>query len=292
MKLPNWLLFTITCFIWGTTWFAIKFQLVDISPTLSIAYRFGIASIILFAFLFITKAKLKFTLVQHKWFLIQGILLFGICYWLTYWAETGLTSGLVAVLSSLIIFFNVILGRFLLKREIKPKLLIGFFLGVIGMGLLYKDEIGANTAIANGTFLLIIAIIANLVASLGNIVSMRNQTHGLPITQTNAFGMAYSAVIMLLFSLVKGDEITFIFSSEYIISLIYLGVFGSIIAFYCYLTLLGKLGPGKAAYTNLVIPVIALMVSTLFESFDWSMFAFLGLTLVLVGNYVALKSKK
>ena len=112
MKLPNWLLFTITCFIWGTTWFAIKFQLVDISPTLSIAYRFGIASIILFAFLFITKAKLKFTLVQHKWFLIQGILLFGICYWLTYWAETGLTSGLVAVLSSLIIFFNVILNLF------------------------------------------------------------------------------------------------------------------------------------------------------------------------------------
>ena len=292
MKLPNWLLFTITCFIWGTTWFAIKFQVVNISPTLSISYRFGIASIILFAFLAITKAKLKFTLAQHKWFFIQGILLFGICYWLTYWAETGLTSGLVAVLSSLIIFFNVILGRLLLKREIKPKLLVGFFLGIIGMGLLYKDEIGTNTAIANGTFLLIIAIIANLVASLGNIVSMRNQTHGLPITQTNAFGMAYSAIIMFLFSLVKGDEITFIFSSEYIISLIYLGVFGSIIAFYCYLTLLGKLGPGKAAYTNLVIPVIALMVSTLFESFDWSMFAFLGLTLVLVGNYVALKSKK
>ncbi|MFY0674186.1 MAG: EamA family transporter [Bacteroidia bacterium] len=291
MKIPNWLLFSITCFIWGTTWYAIKYQIVDISPTLSIAYRFGIASVLLFIYLILTKAKLRFSALQHKWFFIQGVLLFGICYWLTYWAETGLTSGLVAVLSSLIIFFNVILGRFLLKREIKPKLLFGFLLGIVGMSLLYKDEIGANAAIANGTFLLIIAVLANLAASLGNIVSMRNQTHGLPITQTNAYGMAYSSIIMFVFSIAKGDEIIFINTFSYTASLLYLSVFGSIIAFYCYLTLLGKLGPGKAAYTNLVIPIVALIVSTLFESFEWSINAFIGLALVLAGNYVALKSK-
>lgn len=291
MNAPNWLLFIVSSFIWGTTWFAIKHQLEGVSSLFSIAYRFTIASALLFLFLALQKKQLKYSLKEHFWFAAQGFLLFGICYWFTYIAEAGLTSGLVAVLSSLIIFFNVILGRILLKRPILPKLVIGFFIGLTGMLLLYKDEIGSSANVSNGIALLVIAVISNVVASLGNIISMRNQQAGLPVQQTNAYGMAYGTLLMVVIGLIKGDEIMFRTDFAYISSLLYLAVFGSIVAFYCYLTLLGRLGPGRAAYTNLVIPIIALMVSTLFESFVWNWYTLLGLAFVLFGNYIALRKK-
>ncbi|MBI1183651.1 EamA family transporter [bacterium] len=288
MKTPNWLLFAAACLIWGTTWYAIKFQLNGGSPLLSIAYRFSIAAALLFSYLLLRKKQVKYSLNEHFWFALQGFLLFGLCYWFTYLAESGLTSGLVAVLSSLIIFFNVVFGKILLKRPILPKLIVGFLLGICGMALLYKDELATADFSNEAPALLIIAVLSNLIASLGNIVSMRNQSKGLPVQQTNAFGMLYGAVFMYLLALIKGDSWHFSTAPSYILSLIYLGVFGSVVAFYCYLTLLGRLGPGRAAYTNLVIPIIALLVSTLFESFQWNWYASLGLALVLAGNWVAL----
>lgn len=275
--------------MWGTTWFGIKLQLDStVAPLFSIAYRFAIASILLFAFLAITGKNLKYSLSQHMWFMLQGILLFGICYWLTYIAEMGLTSGLVAVLSSLIIFFNVMFGRVLLKKPIQPKLLLGFVVGISGMALLYKDELSSNGFDQKGIQLLGIAVLSNIVASLGNIVSARNQSKGLPIPQTNAYGMAYGVLLVFGIGMLTGNELTFDWNPNYVGSLIYLAIFGSIIAFYCYLTILGQLGAGKAAYVNLVIPIIALLVSSLFESFQWTAIAFLGLGLVLFGNWIAL----
>lgn len=293
MKLPAWLLFSVACIIWGTTWFGIKLQLDSVVPPLySIAYRFAIASIILFVFLGLSGKKLAYSFQQHLWFLLQGTLLFGLCYWLTYVAEVGLTSGLVAVLSSLIIFFNVLFGKLFLKRPIQTKLLIGFVVGVSGMVLLYKDELHTSGLNRTGLQLLIVAVLANVVASLGNLVSARNQSHGLPVPQTNAFSMAYGAIMVLVIGLIKGDALVMDWNFTYLGSLVYLAIFGSVIAFYCYLTLLGQLGAGKAAYVNLVIPIIALLVSSLFESFQWTPLAFIGLALVLLGNWVALSKWK
>jgi len=291
LKTPNWLLFVAASLIWGTTWFAIKFQLNGSSPLFSIAFRFSIAAIILFVYLLATKQNLRFKAKDHLWFGLQGSLLFGLCYWFTYIAESGLTSGLVAVLSSLIIFFNVLFGRLFLKRPILPKLVLGFFLGISGMAILYKDELSNTNLTDQSAALLVIAVVSNIIASLGNIVSMRNQGKGFQVQVTNAFGMTYGALLMYLIGFIKGDEMNFDWSFSYTISMIYLGIFGSVVAFYCYLTLLGRLGPGRAAYTNLVIPIIALLVSTIFESFDWNWYAFAGLALVLLGNWVALRKK-
>ena len=292
MKAPNWLLFSITSLIWGTTWYAIKLQLTEVSPLFSIAYRFAIASVILFTFLLITRKRVKYSFADHRWFMLQGVLLFGLCYWFTYLAELQLTSGLVAVLSSLIIFFNVIFGRILLKHKIEPKLLIGFAFGLVGMMMLYKDELGLIEDGMSAIKWLGVAVMANVVASLGNIVSLRNQGEGFGILQLNAFGMAYGSILVFLIGLFKGDPTTFENTSSYILSLIYLSVFGSILAFYGYLTLLGRMGPGKAAYVSLIIPIIALIVSSVFESFQWSLIAVTGLVLVLIGNWLALSKKK
>lgn len=289
-KTPSWVLFLVASVIWGTTWYAIKMQLTSVPPLFSIAYRFSLASLVLLVYLAITGHRLKFSIQNHLWFVLQGIFLFGLCYWLTYVAETELTSGLVAILTCLIILFNILLGRLFLKRPISPKLLIGAFIGITGIVLLFKDELQLKAQTGGIDIgILTIAVVANLFASIGNIVSARNQGAGLPVQQTNAFGMLYGALLMFVLAFARGDEIAFEGSLEYVGSLLYLAIFGSIIAFSSYLTLVGRLGPGKAAYTTLIIPVIALSISTLFESFTWTIYAVIGLLLVLAGNYVALR---
>lgn len=289
--MPNWLLFAAASLIWGTTWYAIKFQLNGTSPLLSISLRFALAALILFVGLAMGRRRLLYPFRQHAWFALQGILLFGFCYWFTYLAELGLTSGLVAVLSSLMIFFNVLFGKVLLGRAIEPKLLLGFLLGIMGMAFLYREELEMAEKAGSGWGLLVVAVFSNVFASLGNIVSMRNQLAGLTVSVTNAYGMAYGSAFMFLLALITEDGFAIHFTPSYAFTLVYLSVFGSVIAFYCYLTLLGRQGPGKAAYTSLAIPVIAILVSTMFEGFVWSWPAFAGLLLVLSGNWVALRKK-
>ncbi|MBI3141916.1 MAG: EamA family transporter [Bacteroidetes bacterium] len=289
--MPNWLLFAIASLIWGTTWYAIKFQLNGTSPLLSISFRFALAALILFVSLAVGRQRLKYPLRHHAWFALQGVLLFGLCYWFTYLAEIGLTSGLVAVLSSLIIFFNIVFGKLLFGQRMLPKLLLGFLLGIVGMAFLYRDELELAEKATSGWGLLVVAVFSNVFASLGNMVSMRNQQAGLTVSVTNAYGMAYGSLSMMLLALFTEQGLAVDFTPTYALSLVYLAVFGSVIAFYCYLTLLGRQGPGKAAYTTLTVPVIAIFVSTLFEGFTWTWAAFVGLLLVLSGNWVALRKK-
>jgi len=123
---------------------------------------------------------------------------------------------------------------------------------------------------------------------MGNIVSARNQRHDLPVVQTNAFGMAYGAFVMLLLAILKGSSLTFDFSAEYVLSLLYLSLFGSVIAFGTYLTLLGKIGPDRAAYVTVTFPIIALLLSTLFEDLVWTLPQIYGVLVVIIGNVIVL----
>jgi drug/metabolite transporter (DMT)-like permease len=128
-------------------------------------------------------------------------------------------------------------------------------------------------------------------ASLGNILSARNQRFRLPVIQSNAYGMGYGALALLLFSLGAGKEFGFDVSVAYIGSLLYLAVLGSIVAFGCYLTLLGRIGADRAAYVTLLIPIVALCISTVFEGYCWTGYALTGLGMVLIGNVMVLKRR-
>ena len=124
---------------------------------------------------------------------------------------------------------------------------------------------------------------------IGNLLSARNQRNGLPVVQTNALGVGYGAGLMALYALLSGQQFTFDTSPAYVLSLVYLVVFASILAFGCYLTLLGRIGAGRAAYAMVIFPVVSLGLSTLFEGFQWSSYAIAGLLLVLTGNLVVLR---
>ena len=290
--MKNIFLFMISALIWGSTWLAIKFQLGVVDPLISIFYRFLLAAIILFIYLLLSKKTLKYSFRQHLLMALQGFLLFGINYWLVYLAEQYLTSGLVAIVFSTIVFLNIFFGALFIKSKIQFLVVAGAIIGFIGISFVFKNEIQMFNLSSQNSIALLIALVGAVSASLGNITSAYNQRKKIPVLQANAFGMLYGSSIMLIFAFLINKSVTFDPSFPYIFSLLYLSIFGSVIAFTCYLTLLGNIGADKAGYTTLVIPVIAIILSTIFEDYQWNIFAFLGVLLILFGNILVLKRKK
>ncbi len=218
-----------------------------------------------------------------------GILLFGFNYWFSYTAELYIASGLVAVAFSTIVFFNIFNSAIFLKTRINKNVVISAIIGFIGILFVFKDEILNFNLNSNNTKGFIFAMSGAFIASLGNITSARNQKNKLPVIQTNAFGMLYGAIIMFIVTVFTGTPINFEFTFSYISALIYLSIFGSIIAFTAYLTLLGNLGPDRAGYVTLVFPVIALILSTIFESYIITPIAIIGILLISIGNVFVLR---
>ena len=284
-------LYLITVFIWGSTWLAIKYQLGVVSPELSVAYRFGLAAVILIIFSLVRRLPLRFNIKSHGFFALQGLLLFSLNYILVYLAEGYLTSGLVAIIFSLIIVFNVLFGTIFLGNPIRKQVMVGAVLGLAGLALVFWPELSALSISSQKIVGMILALIATVSASLGNVVSARNQKHELPVVQTNAYGMLYGALFMLVLAVIRGAQLEFDTSPSYILSLFYLAIFGSVIAFGSYLKLLGRIGLDRAAYVTVLFPVIALVLSTIFEDLVWGLPQLMGVVLILLGNAVVLTKK-
>ncbi len=292
MNAANLLFYTVTVLIWGSTWLGIKFQLGVVDPSQSVAYRFLLASLLLFAWCLLRRLPLRFRRGDHAMIALQGICLFSINYLFFYLAELQITSGLAAVVFSTIVIMNLLNGRLFLGTPIEAKVLLGGGLGLFGLILMFWPEMAAvdfSGPVIQG---LLLSFVATYFASLGNIISARNQRQGLPVVQTNTYGMAYGAIFMLLIVLATGAPLRFELTPAYLISLGYLALFGSVIAFGCYLSLIGRIGPGRAAYATLLFPLVALLLSTFWENYQWTTAAIVGIGLILGGNYLAMHRGK
>ena len=290
--MANVLFYTITVLIWGSTWLAIKFQLGVVDPALSVSYRFALAALILFVWCFARRLPLKFSRAEHVFIALQGIFLFALNYLLFYLAELQITSGLAAVVFSTIVVMNLLNGRLFLGTPIEIKVLTGGALGMVGLVLLFWPDMAA-TDFSGPIFVgMLFSLAATYLASIGNILSARNQRQKLPIIQTNAFGMAYGSACIALIVLVSGTSITIEMTAPYLASLVYLALFGSVIAFGCYLSLVGRIGAGRAAYATLLFPVVALGLSTFWEGYSWTVHGVCGIILILSGNYLAMAGRK
>ena len=291
MNTRQYILFAIPSLIWGSTWYAIKFQLGTVDPLLSVAYRFILAGLLLITFCLVTGRKMKFSPKEHFLMLLLGLCLFGLNYWFVYEAETMLTSGVVAVIFSLIIFFNIFFNALFLRGKIRADVVGAAVLGVGGTALLFKNELG-NIHFEKGNGIVFLLCLGGLTfASLGNIVSAYKQKKNIPVIQANAFGMLYGGLAMFVLVLLLGKPIVFESTTSYLASLVYLTIFGSIIAFSSYLKLLGEIGPDRSIYIALITPAIALLISTFFEGYRWDLYAFLGILLLFSGNILALRFK-
>ncbi|MCW8885822.1 MAG: EamA family transporter [Motiliproteus sp.] len=284
-------LYLATVFIWGSTFFAIKLQLGEVASEVSIFYRFALAAIILMLWCWLRKLPMVFSLRQHLWMMAQGLTLFGLNYMVVYWATAELTSGLIAVIFSTIVLMNIANSALFFGKRPTPSVLAGAFLGLIGIGLVFLPEI-ANLKAEDATIKgILLSLLATFIASLGNMVSTRNQMSELPVVQTNAFGMLYGAIALAVIAWSQDLPFNYEATWSYTSSLIYLALFGSVLAFGSFLTLLGRIGADRAAYCMVLFPIVALGISTLFEGYTWTPVAAVGVGLVFTGNVLMLMSR-
>ena len=286
--MPTPIVYALVVLIWGTTWYTIKFQLGVVAPEISLVYRFGLAAICVFIYARATGSPMRLSWRDHRFVAIQGATLFCLNYWMTYLSTQYLTSGLVAVLFTSIIFFNLVNSRLVFGTPVERRVLIAAGVGVLGVALLFLPELQTalhDARIAHGALL---ALGATYVASLGNMAAMRNTNGGLPVVTVNAYGMAYGAIGLALIAAIRGTPVAFDPRWPYVLSLLYLSLAGTSLAFGLYLALLKRIGAARAAYTSVLFPVVALTVSTLFEDYQWSLPAILGLAVLIAGNALAL----
>jgi drug/metabolite transporter (DMT)-like permease len=287
-------LYAITVLIWGTTWLAIYFQLGEVPVNVSVFYRFTLAAVILLPLMWLTGKLQKTDRSDHLFMVLQGCCLFSFNFICFYNATQYVTSGLVAVVFSLATLFNAINNHFFWKEGIPKKVMVAGLLGTSGLVLLFLPELlpelqGQNDGgggLVDTLKGLALASLGTYFFSLGNMISKRHSLKGIKPITTNAYAMTYGALILAGVLLVTAQPLVIDTTYQYLGALFYLSIFGSIVGFTTYLTLVARLGANKAAYTTVMFPVVALILSSWFESYEWQLSSFIGLGLTMVGNVV------
>ncbi len=275
--------------IWGSSWFAIKFQLGSVSPLISISYRFLLAGILILGYAVFTGKKLSYNWKNHILFGLLGLFLFGLNYALVYEAEHTLTSGLIAVIYSSIIVMNVINTSLFLGKKLDKRLLMSAVLAVSGTALLFVPEFRGIKSGPEFWIAILLGISSVYSASLGNIVSASLQMRKIDVVPSTGIAMCYGGSIMALASLAQGHTFELPLTSAYLISLVYLALFASIIAFISYLLLLGEVGPERSAYVLVLIPAISMGISVIFEGYEFGISSLVGLVLIVFSNIYTLR---
>jgi drug/metabolite transporter (DMT)-like permease len=284
----NVTLFFTAVLIWGSTWYAITFQLGAVDPSVSIGYRFLLAGSVLLGWLVLRRQPLW--PARGTWRLIAGagLLNFSLNYLLVYKATVLLPSGLVAVAGSALSLMNVLNARLFLKQPLRPAVLLGGCLGLAGVLMLFSPELDGGSLAGGALVGLCLMMLSNYSASLGNMVVSTARKSGMPLIGLTGWAMVTGAGLMLALAALRGADFSVSLTAPYVLSLLYLALFGSIAAFLCYFTLLSRIGADRAGYVSIMTPVVALVISTLFEGYHWTPTGLAGLVLALLGNLLVM----
>ena len=282
-------LFAICVLIWGSTWIAITFQLGNVAPEMSVGYRFLLASTVLFVYCRWRGLSLSFKLKQHVDFAMLGASMFCVSYLFVYYAETYIVSGMVAVGYSASPMINMFASRLFFGTRMTARVAIAALLGVAGIVCVFWPEFGKLSVSRNASLGAVLTMLSVLASSAGSMVATRNQKLGYVTWSSMAWGMLYGGLLALLSGMAMGQSFTFLFTSGYTLSLLYLSVFGSIVTFGCYLTLIERIGPARTAYIGVMVPIFALVISFFFEKFVWGWLTTAGVALSVIGNIVMLR---
>ena len=246
--MSNTALFLVPALIWGSTWHAITWQLGNVAPEVSITYRFSAASLILVLGCVATGRSLRFSLRDHGFLAGLGLLMICVNYNLIYWAERIVVSGLVAVVYSTIVFMTPIGVRVAFGVPLRPRLLAAAALGVTGVALLFLPELRAAGRGGSTAYGVVLVLCAALACASGNLIAMRNHDAGIPTIPGTAWMMIYGTLFAAAVAKVSGAPWTFDASPAYVLSLAYLAVGGSVVAFVTYFALLKRVGAGPSSY--------------------------------------------
>jgi drug/metabolite transporter (DMT)-like permease len=287
----NIFLFALCSLIWGSTYFVITIQISQASPLVTVFWRFVISTLIMFAYLKFSKQSLSFGPKTHFWFILQGIFNFSINYMLTYRAETYIKSGVLAIAFTTMVYFNILFSWIFFKRQVSSRVILGSVLGGLGILLIFKDDL-LITSSSNEILGLMLGLGAALSASTGNMVSVRNIRSGISISTANTFSMLYGTIFTGLVIFVTGAEWSLPLNVSFLTSLFYLSIMGTVVAFAAYNTLLKTIGAEKAAYTTIISPIFAILLSYFFEGLKLGPEMLFGILLCLAGNIFVLYKPK
>lgn len=289
-RLPAWQLFALAVGIWGTTWHAITYQLADTPPELGVALRFSIAAAVVLAFAAWRGDRLRFPWRAHGLFALQGMFMYALSYICIYHAEKHVPSGLVAVGYSASPLLTGLGARLLWGAPAGGRFLLGGTLGVAGVALIFWPELTQVEARPGAALGLVFTVASVLLSTVGSLAASRNREHGLPFWPALGWGLAWGAGTAAVIALVSHPLPSSLpTASAWWLSLIYLSVAGTVIAFAAFLALQQRLGPGKAGTTGVMTPVVALTVSALFEGYAPEPVTFAGLALAVLGNVLMLR---
>ena len=285
-------LYSVSVMAWSLSWIAMHYQVGQVAPEVSVVWRFVIAAPVMFCVAALRGERLWFPLPEHRYLLALGFAIFSTNFALFYYGAQYVASGLLSIVFSLASIGNVVLGALIFGTRIELRVVAGALLGVAGVAAMFYPELGGMRADASALIGLALSLGGTLSFCIGNMLSVGAQRRGLPIFASTAWGMSYGAVIMTVFSLARGQSFSFEWSATYFGGLLYLSLLGSVIAFSVYFTLLGRIGAARTGYSTVMYPVIALLVSTAFEGYRWTVPAVLGLVAVIAGNVLVLRTPK
>jgi drug/metabolite transporter (DMT)-like permease len=284
--------FVLVTFIWGSTWLVIRDQLGTVPGPWSVTYRFVIACGAMFAYARWTGASLRIGREGHALALLFGIPQFFLNFNFVYAAEHHVTSGLVAVVFALLLVPNSALGWLFLKHRMSARFLLGSAIAVAGVALLFLQELRSSNAPPGEVLIGIGLTLAGVLsASVSNVMQASERMRARPISAMLAWGMFYAVLCDAAFAWWLFGPPVVEARIGYWVGLLYLGLLASAIAFTLYFGILRAVGPARAAYSSLLIPIIAMALSTAFEGYHWSKLAAAGGVLALVGLVIALRSR-
>uniref|UniRef100_A0A8H9YTK3 DMT family transporter n=1 Tax=Pseudomonas tritici TaxID=2745518 RepID=A0A8H9YTK3_9PSED len=282
----NALLYSLVVLIWGTTWIAIFLQQGPVAAPVSIFWRFAVASATIMMVLLALGRLRKMMLRDHLFCMVQGCCVFCFNFWCFYTAAAYINTGLESVIFSMAVLYNAI-NSFIFFGQ-RPPARFGFaaVLGMLGIITLFWDDLLASGWSKELLLGIGLSALGTYGFSLGNMISLRHQRNGLETMTTNAWAMTYGTIIMGAIALIRGDSFAPEWTGSYMGALLYLAIFGSVIAFGAYFTLVGRIGAGKAAYSTLLFPLVALSISIVYEGYVWHVNGIAGIVLILTGNMV------
>lgn len=284
--------FAIFTLIWGSTWFVIRDQLGSVSPHWSVTYRFVIAASVMAVLAKLQGQKLRLNRDGLTAALVIGVTQFCVNFNSVYLAERHITSGLVATFFALLLIPNAILARLFLNHRVHGRFLLGSAVAVAGIACLFVHEIRLHPlGIREVGAGLVLTLVGMLGASSANVYQAMDRARRHPLTALLAWSMAIGALIDATIAFSVAGPPTFDPRPSYLAGLLYLALAASALAFSLYFPVVRKIGPARAAYSSVLVPIIAMTLSTLFEGYRWSLLAALGGVLALGGMLIAMSDR-
>ena len=279
--------------IWGSTWIVIRGQLGMVPPQWSVAYRFTIAAAAM-ALIAVAKGDgLRLRRGGLTAAIFLGFTQFCINFDAVYLAERHITSGVVATVFALLLIPSSLMGWAFLGQRPTRRFAWSSLVAVAGIALLFVHELRAHAAstrqVVSGIGITLIGMIG---ASIANVVQARPEIRRFPLFPLLAWSMAAGAVIDALFAFALTGPPTFDPRPAYWAGLLYLALAASVLTFTLYYPVIRRIGPAKAAYSSVIVPIIAMGFSTWLEDYHWTSLSIAGAVLALGGMAAALSRSR